>query len=296
MSSCYSATFPHYDILWCGLLGAMEGYGASVPGLWTAIIAWHEAMTGYHGYLGYGALPRDSDSLQNPGFVVVTQRNPSITFPALQLHARLLFDKNRPQFNVDVVLTHVYAFNSIITLLQGYSLHLPLADLVRKTPALVDLIIKLRALEIRDAEIVSALDAQFPSGFVIPPGASISRNRYAFTLGDGPESTMKWGPLFSAALGGTLAENAYLILAHIDASLARSSSSQKGTDLESTTTLLKCYYWLDDITLKSWTQFLCEELPKYMIYISVLRPTNKSFASIKSLGLAKHLRCVAADS
>jgi hypothetical protein len=60
--------------------------------------------------------------------------------------------------------------------------------------------------------------------------------------------------------------------------------------------LLKCYPWLDAATLKSWTQLLCDELPKYMIYISVLRLTHKSLASIRSLGLNKRLRGAAADS
>jgi hypothetical protein len=272
------------------------------------------------------------------------------------------------------------AFNSIVTLIQGYSLHNPLADLVRKTPAAVDMVIKLWGLEVRDSEIQAALTTEFPAGFVVPPGASISLNRFAFTVGDGPENTIKWGPLFATALGGTLVENASLVLAHIHATLARTSPSQTGTDLQSTTErlntdlrnlhyfhytpirdqliaqrsigtvikalealaarpfngldatataagivlicdylrqhiaddgltflvmaietgllsmLLKCYPWLDAATLKSWTQLLCDELPKYMIYISVLRSTHKSLASIRSLGLDKRLHGAAADS
>ncbi|KAJ7919600.1 hypothetical protein B0H13DRAFT_1868359 [Mycena leptocephala] len=152
---------------------------------------------------------------------------------ALQLHGRLLFDKNRPQFSLGVVITRMNAFNSIVTLIQGYSLHNPLADLVRKTPAAVDMVIKLWGLEVRDAEIQAGLTTAFPTGFVIPPGASIS------------------------------------------------------------STVLP---WLDAATLKSWTQLLCDELPKYMIYISVLRLTHKSLASIRSLGLNKRLRGAAADS
>jgi hypothetical protein len=148
---------------------------------------------------------------------------------ALQLHGRLLFDKNRPQFSLGVVITRMNAFNSIVTLIQGYSLHNPLADLVRKTPAAVDMVIKLWGLEVRDAEIQAGLTTAFPTGFVIPPGASISLKRFAFTVGDGPENTIKWGPLFATALGGTLAENASLVLVHIHATLARTSPLQTGT-------------------------------------------------------------------
>ncbi|KAJ7445262.1 hypothetical protein FB451DRAFT_68165 [Mycena latifolia] len=61
-------------------------------------------------------------------------------------------------------------------------------------------------------------------------------------------------------------------------------------------TLQKCHPWLDAKTVKSWTQFLCEELPKYMMYISVLRTTVKSLDSINSLGLDTQLGGAAAAS
>ncbi|KAJ6459116.1 hypothetical protein C8R47DRAFT_1162391 [Mycena vitilis] len=293
---------------------------------------------------------------------------------ALQLHARMVFDKNRPQVDLGVDITPYNAFKSILIMLQMYSVHDALAELVRKTPAVVDLVIKFWAMEVRDPEIRVALAAEFPPGLVAPPGASRCLNRLAFTLDDGPENTIKWGPLFANALGGTLADNAALVLTHIKDSLARMSPSQTGIDLNTSTealttdlrnlhyfhytpmrdqlvaqqsvgavikalsaltsrpfnhldaaataagivlvcdylrqhiaddgvtfvvmameadllqTLLKCFPWLDDTTLASFKRLLCEELPKYTIYISVLRPTHKALAAITSAALDKRLR------
>ncbi|KAJ7667036.1 hypothetical protein B0H17DRAFT_1210530 [Mycena rosella] len=287
-----------------------------------------------------------------------------LTQLAIQLHARLVLDKSRPHFDIDVNITRTNTFNSI---------------LVRRTPAVVDIVINLWAVEVRNDEIQKALAAEFPTQ-VAPPGASVCLNRFAFTVGDGPENTIEWGPLFAGALGGTLATGTALVLDHIHATLARASPTQTGTDLQSTTerltndlrnlhyfqytpmrdqllaqqsvetalkalaaltarpfkrlddkgtavgvvlvcdylrqhiaddgltfvimavesgllrTLLKCYPWLEAKTIPSWTQFLCERLPKYMLYISVLRLTLRSLASIDSLGLDKPLGGAAAAS
>ncbi|KAJ6501122.1 hypothetical protein C8R47DRAFT_1255576 [Mycena vitilis] len=292
---------------------------------------------------------------------------------ALQLHARMVFDKDRPQVDLGVDTTPCYAFELILVTLEMYSVHDALAELVCKTPAVVDLIIKFWAMEVRDPEILGALAAEFPPGLRTPPGASRCLNRPAFTPGDGLENTSELGPLFANALGGTLADNAALVLTHVKDSLARMSTSQTGFYLATSTealttglqnlhyfhytpmrdqlvaqqsvgavikalaaltarpfihldaeatatgivlvcdylrqhiaddgvtfvvmaieanllqTLLKCFPWLDDTTLASFKRLLCEELTKYTIYISVLRPTHKALAAITSAALDQRL-------